>query len=242
VILPFFVGERCVGVWGIDNKFKKRPISREEVNLLRLLRDQASFLLTNLEAKKRSHALMSRHESQNSKLQYQQEKMASLASWIFERTEEIMEAVETLSTNIQRFSKEGDTLNVVCQELVSSLSKIDAIIASIDTVARQTNLLALNAAIEAARAGEAGRGFAVVAQEVRSLALRSASDSENARETMKGMQAAINTIAPMVETFSTIASAEVEGTSLMERHFKELHGQANELLNLSRETDGDLDL
>lgn len=56
--------------------------------------------------------------------------------------------------------------------------KIKEIVSTIDSIAFQTNILALNAAVEAARSGEAGRGFAVVAGEVRALAQRSATASQ----------------------------------------------------------------
>ena len=70
-----------------------------------------------------------------------------------------------------------DQTNEALQEVFASTRQMNDIIAVINGIASQTNLLALNATIEAARAGEAGRGFAVVANEVRSLAVRSASAS-----------------------------------------------------------------
>lgn len=56
--------------------------------------------------------------------------------------------------------------------------RIHGITEVITEIAARTNLLALNAAIEAARAGEHGRGFAVVAGEVRQLAQRTKSATD----------------------------------------------------------------
>jgi len=72
-------------------------------------------------------------------------------------------------------------------ELQQLSSRIGEIMALISDVANQTNLLALNASIEAARAGEHGKGFAVVAQEIRKLAERSRSSSEQIDTILQGI-------------------------------------------------------
>ena len=124
---------------------------------------------------------------------------ASKASQTHENAQSGQQGVELTVQKITLLAKQlADSASVVT-ELERDSVTIGSVLDVIRGIADQTNLLALNAAIEAARAGEQGRGFAVVADEVRTLALRTQTSTQEISSIISTLQSRTHSIVELMQ-------------------------------------------
>ncbi|MDR1778081.1 MAG: methyl-accepting chemotaxis protein [Desulfovibrio sp.] len=118
------------------------------------------------------------------------------------------ELVHQVVDAINEVNAVSTSLQTNMQELGKQAESIGGVMNVISDIADQTNLLALNAAIEAARAGEAGRGFAVVADEVRKLAEKTMSATQEVGSNISAIQHSARTnIADVTSAVKSIEEA-----------------------------------
>jgi len=140
------------------------------------------------------------------------------------------QSVNQTSCSVTNLSNEILKAEGTIEEVSDNCNHIGTILDTIRGIAEQTNLLALNAAIEAARAGEQGRGFAVVADEVRSLAQRTQTSTEEINNMIIALQQSSKNAHNTMTTSRSVADeclqhASDSGTSMenVDTTIKQVH-------------------
>ncbi|MDR3792953.1 MAG: methyl-accepting chemotaxis protein [Terracidiphilus sp.] len=152
-----------------------------------------------------------------------------------EKAESGGHVMKSASDTMQNIAESSDGIAARMTSLEQHSQDIGNVITVIQEISEQTNLLALNAAIEAARAGEHGRGFAVVAGEVRRLAERTKSATEEISSTIHTIQEETHSTLDVVQNNRT--SVE-NGQSETSRAFDNL----NEIISASKEVESQIQL
>ncbi|MCG9696398.1 methyl-accepting chemotaxis protein [Shewanella sp. Isolate11] len=141
------------------------------------------------------------------------------------------EASKTISLLESQIDSAGHNIKILDQEVNS----IATVLSVIQSIAEQTNLLALNAAIEAARAGEQGRGFAVVADEVRQLAQRTQSSTEEIKLMIAKLQSAASDATRSVGESISTSEITVSKSHQVAAELKNIAHSLSEISSMSEQ-------
>jgi methyl-accepting chemotaxis protein len=133
------------------------------------------------------------------------------ANALLQETQDILEGSVQ---NVQLLEKNIALTSEQISQVAAHSSDITGIVETIRSIADQTNLLALNAAIEAARAGEQGRGFAVVADEVRNLAARTQTSTQDISDLIGNLQIDVNKAVETLDANKDSITSTVDKTSI----------------------------
>ncbi|MEI8670562.1 MULTISPECIES: methyl-accepting chemotaxis protein [Pseudoalteromonas] len=123
-------------------------------------------------------------------------------------------SLSSAMSQVKTMSEEIKEANQAVEKVASRSKDITQILDVIRTISEQTNLLALNAAIEAARAGEHGRGFAVVADEVRALASKTRSSTDDISKLIDSLLHEVGNASTVIEKGVVRAQSAVDETSI----------------------------
>jgi len=207
----------------------------------------AESAVSNVRLAENSKRLMKAQNDKTTEVASSMSEMVSAVDQVAKSSEVILHQIQSvdqranqnralMDSNIQKMElllAKIEESTAVVNQLDEHSKNIDRILDVIQAIAEQTNLLALNAAIEAARAGEQGRGFSVVADEVRTLATRTHSSTEEIQRVIVQLQQGVTKTVGSMEDSRKSANESVEEARTVGLSLAELQSSMAEIRDLS---------
>jgi len=155
-------------------------------------------------------------------LQESAQTIAATAEEMTATTEEIAASASVLSNRLQE-------LNAGSQRVLTEIDGTDEILQFTTNIAANSNLLGLNAAIEAARAGEHGRGFSVVAEEIRKMAVSSASAASDIKKILTNIRSETTKMVSTIQETSVLGETQATATQQISTAMVQLASSAADI-------------
>lgn len=166
--------------------------------------------------------------------QKNQEFLSHTAQTLTATAEEINATTEEIAATAVDLDNIIRDLKLIGLKTVQELRKTDEILDFVRNIASNSNLLGLNAAIEAARAGDQGRGFAVVAEEIRKMAVSSASSTQDITMILSNIRTEIHTLDAKLTDCAERSDHQATATEQIAAAIQEMTSSATEIEKISQ--------
>ncbi|WP_070969920.1 methyl-accepting chemotaxis protein [Vibrio sonorensis] len=210
-----------------------RKVTNSAVELNQVAHQSSQKALDQKSSVENLSSAMEQLHASNVAVSNSAQEAAEAAKLANQNTQSSSQVIHKASRKMEDLSETVSRTEDNVQKLADETEKVSAVLEVIRGVAEQTNLLALNAAIEAARAGEQGRGFAVVADEVRTLATRTSSSTDEIAQIIDSLQERAKHVCRSMEETQTQSQETLKHASEAERTLAEVDNQIATIVELN---------